>query len=340
MRRSTATLARSQVLLADLTFPHSHVHIQRTRLPFIHLENVLHYAKIDRDGQVDGYIAVYLPDELTVLFLNGGVLVNAVAYTPGGRSVVPIAPALRHIKKERERGELMYCAASNQQLAWMFRSCSQPATRRFVDQQQPEQLIPALSHEVFSGVLELISASKVNYLRFEDGEFVTGEFSHKPDEMPATEYVESLFAPGSDGAPTQVAAAVFTHTETIPEQAPPELIQTFRELFWSITSACDAETSGMATKQAIKYRDLLSKIHPALAAIGQPLDRDSVDVGMVATPQQLTSALAEWTMQFLEQVEILAPGSAPAVLKKATREQRFVLQKTGYYDGLPWTVRW
>ena len=34
------------------------------------------------------------------------------------------------------------------------------------------------------------------------------------------------------------------------------------------------------------------------------------------------------------------PGTAPKVLKDATREHRYVLQAAGFYAGLPWQVTW
>jgi hypothetical protein len=61
---------------------------------------------------------------------------------------------------------------------------------------------------------------------------------------------------------------------------------------------------------------------------------------LVATPAAITSALVSWCRSLLEQLEIIAPGIAPKVLKEGTREQRFVLQKAGFYGELPWAVRW
>src|SRR6266511_2553591 len=63
MRASTARLTNSPVRLADLQFPQVNRLIHRTRLAFIHLDNLLAFAKRDRDGRVDGFIAAYLPDK-------------------------------------------------------------------------------------------------------------------------------------------------------------------------------------------------------------------------------------------------------------------------------------
>src|SRR5437870_10690142 len=85
MRASTARLTNSPVRLADLQFPQVNRLIHRTRLAFIHLENLLAYAKRDRDGRIDGYLAAHLPDECVLLFFRKGEAVNAATLHTAGR---------------------------------------------------------------------------------------------------------------------------------------------------------------------------------------------------------------------------------------------------------------
>src|SRR2546425_6481735 len=88
MRASTAPLMNSPVRLADLTFPQVTRLVHRTRLAFIHLDNLLAFAKRDRDGRVDGYITAYLPEECMLLFFRKGEAVNAASLHTTGRNVV------------------------------------------------------------------------------------------------------------------------------------------------------------------------------------------------------------------------------------------------------------
>src|SRR5205809_6781372 len=120
MRASTARLTNSPVRLADLQFPEVNRLIHRTRLAFIHLDNLLAFAKRDRDGRVDGYIAAYLPDECLLLFFRKGEAVNAATLHSAGRQVVTITEALKRMRSEVERGALAYCDAQMEQLAWMY----------------------------------------------------------------------------------------------------------------------------------------------------------------------------------------------------------------------------
>src|SRR6266481_2667026 len=133
MRASTARLTNSPVRLADLQFPQVNRLIHRTRLAFIHLENLLAYAKRDRDGRIDGYLAAHMPDECVLLFFRKGEAVNAAALHTAGRQVITITEALKRMRTEVERGDLTYSAAPMEQLAWMYQSCAAPVEMRTVD---------------------------------------------------------------------------------------------------------------------------------------------------------------------------------------------------------------
>jgi len=338
MRLSAVRLAATKVRLADLMFPSQRVQVHRTRLAFIHLDNLLHFAKIDRDGRVDGYLAAYLPDSVALLFFKRGEVMTAVAFTEGGRTVASIASVLREMAQEMERGELAFCDAPMEQLTWMYHSCAAAREPKLVDVQNPETIFPALQHERFSGVLELISNGKVSYFRFDDGRFVNGYFSGKAEESTIAQHVESLFRPGADGARPQVAASVFRPDGELPEQASPAMIQSYRELFWRILAVAEQQVPGEANQRGIKLRDALAKSAGPLGTVGTPLDREPTE--MVIRPDQLTQGLADWTRQLLQQLEIIAPGVAPTIVRDATREHRFALQKAGFYQALPWAVSW
>jgi hypothetical protein len=338
MRPSTACLAMTSIRLSELRFPASRVRVGRTRTLFIHLDNLLHFAKVDREGRVDGYVLAFLPDELVFLFLRQGELVSAGEITPAGRAILPIPSALARIRREAERGELMYCDAPFALVAWLYHSCAAPATPRPVESLHPESVFPQLQREAFTGIVELVSNGSVNYVRLDGGQFVDGYFSGKSDDVSTARHFEQLFARDAKGNPPEVAAAVFPDGEDIPRQATPELIQIYRELFWSVARAADQEVGQEAMQHARRLRDLVAKVHGSLTVVGTPLDREASDV--VATDRELTAGLAEWAERLLEQVEIVAPGAAPDILRDATRQQRYLLQRAGFYERLPWTVNW
>ncbi|MGH7607660.1 MAG: hypothetical protein ACREME_09985 [Gemmatimonadales bacterium] len=338
MRASTARLTNSPVRLADLQFPQVTRLIHRTRLAFIHLDNLLAFAKRDRDGRVDGYIAAYLPDECLLVFFRKGEAVNAASLHTVGRQVITIPEALKRMRAEVERGDLAYCAAPMEQLAWMYASCQDGYAGRVIDVNQPEKFFPLLQQEAASGVLELISNGRVSYLKFDQGKYVTGYFCDRAEDVPPPRYLESLFDLGPDGAPPAMSAGMFAAVSDLPAQAATALVHTYRELYWRIVDALEREFPGEATKRAKKVAAGISDSHPVLALLSAPRDAETPDA--VVRPEELARALTDWALQLLEGAEVMMPGTAPKVLKDATREHRYVLQAAGFYDRLPWQVTW
>jgi hypothetical protein len=337
MRASSARLTNSPVRLADIVFPQTSRLIHRTRLAFIHLDNLLAFGKRDRDGRVDGYLTAHLPDECLLLFFRRGEAVNAASMHTTGRQVITIDEALKRMRAEVERGDLSYAAAPMEQLAWMYQSCAAASGARALESATPDSLFPTLHQEKAGGVLELISNGRVSYLRFEDGRFARGYFCDKDDAQPVPQYVESLFQAGAAGA-RALSARMFPAVADLPAQAPHALINTYRELYWRIVDAVDLEVPGEARKRAQKLAVALGEAHQALALLSVPRGDDVPDA--VVRPEELAHALRAWTRQLLEDVEIMMPGTAPRVLKESTHEHRYVLQAAGFYDGLPWPVTW
>ncbi len=338
MRASSARLMNSPIRLADLVFPQVSCLIHRTRLVFIHLDNVLAFAKRDRDGRVDGFLTVHLPDECLLVFLRRGEAVNAAAILPTGRQVITIGEALRRMRAEVERGELTYSTAPLEQLAWMYRACAGDLEPRFIDAAQPEVLFPSLQHERITGVLELITSGQVSYLQIEDGRFVRGYFRDKPDDQPVPRYVEGLFRRNDDGSLPFMSAAVLPVVDDLPAQAPAGLVNTYRELYWRIIDGVERDFPGDGRRRADAARTALEPAHPVLALLSMPRGQPIAEA--VVQPDDLVSALSDWVRLFLEPVEVMMPGTAPKVLQVATWEHRYVLQAAGFYGRVPWPVTW
>jgi hypothetical protein len=338
MRASTARLMNSPVRLADLTFPQVNRLIHRTRLAFVHLDNLLAFAKRDRDGRVDGYITAYLPDECLLLFFRKGEAVNAASLHTAGRQVITITEALKRMRTEVERGELAYAAAPMEQLAWMYQSCAASVDMRTVDASDPGAFFAAFQRDKTSGILELTSNARVSYVRFDDGRYHSGYFCDQPASMAIPQFLESQFHAGADGQAPVLTAAVFPHVADLPQQAPTALINTYRELYWRIVDEVDKEFPGEAKRRAQKVSAGIVEAHKAIVILSAPRGVETLEG--VVQPEELSNALTDWSLQLLEGVEVMMPGTAPKILREATREHRYVLQSAGYYGRLPWPVSW
>lgn len=338
MRQSSAILSGTQVRLTDLRFPGGRVLIQRTRLAYIHLDNILNFAKFDRDGRVDAYLAAYLPDEVAIVFFRGGQVVTAVALSHRDRAAVPIANAVSEMRTEFERGEVVFAEAPAELLTWMYWAGVAPVQLLPVDQRDPASLFTRLQRDQFNGIVEFIVDGRVSYLRLEAGRFTTGYFAEKPDDMPVSGWIEQLLRPHPDGARPTVVAATFLAGDGLPEQASLALLEAAREVFWRLAEHAEREAPKAGMNRALKLRDVVVQSHPPLAAVS--VARDQSLTGDVMTPEDVTTGLAQWTRELLQQLEVVAPGAAPDVLRAATKDHRFLLQRAGFYGQLPWTVAW
>ncbi|MDH4043514.1 MAG: hypothetical protein OEW06_03565 [Gemmatimonadota bacterium] len=338
MRQSSAILSGTPVRLWDLRFPTSRVFIHRTRLAYIHLDNLLNFAKFDRDGRVDGYVVAYLPDEVAIVFIRGGHVVTAVALTQRERAAVPVPEAVQAMHKGVERGELAFCEGSPELLTWMYYAGVAPVARIPVDRREPARVFAQLQQEQFSGVVEFIVDGRVSFIQMNAGRFATGYFAEKPDDLSVSAWIERLLQPHADGAPPAVAVGTFQPETDLPEQASVALLEAAREVFWRLVEQAEREAPQDGMKRAMKLRDAIVVPHPPLTAVSVPRERP-LSVA-VMTPAEVTTGLALWTRQLLEQLEVLAPGAAPDMLRAATKDYRFLLQRAGFYGQLPWTVNW
>jgi hypothetical protein len=156
--------------------------------------------------------------------------------------------------------------------------------------------------------------------------------------MAIPKFLESQFHPGADRQTPVLTAAVFSYVADLPQQAPNALINTYRELYWRIVDEVDKEFPGEAKRRAQKVSAGLGDAHKAITILSAPRGTDTPD--SVVQPEELSNALTDWSLQLLEGVEVMMPGTAPKILREATREHRYVLQSAGYYGRLPWPVSW
>src|SRR6266550_2467096 len=117
-------------IVAGLRFPYLRVMLPRTRLAYVHLRNLLTDAKRDRSARLSGYVAVWLPEEFVVLYLQRGEVANATVMDRKGWNAVAISSALERI---------------------------------------PAELFPFLMSIMFNGMVEIVAEDMVNYLVFHAG---------------------------------------------------------------------------------------------------------------------------------------------------------------------------
>ncbi len=338
MRASQAVLADTGVKLWDLIFPRSRALLQRPRVPYVSREGLIAFSKRDRDGKVDAYLAAYLPDEVVLIYVLGGDVVNASMLTPLGRFPVPIAQALAHIEGEAVRAEIEFHQAPREQLAAMYAACSQQPLEPALDVSSAAAVFMGITERKWHGSLELISNGRVNYVQVQGGRFLAGFFSdQRPEEQPAP-YLARLFTSVPPEPLPKVVAAFFPGLAEMPLQAPPAMVTMLRTVVWNLTDLAENELPGQGAGRAEKVRVRLMGRYPVLEHFGGPRGSEGSDP--LAEPAALSEALAEWTKELGGEMDIVNPGCAAALVRDATREHRFALNAIGFFERLPWRIQW
>ena len=319
--------------IAGLRFPFARVLLPRTRLAYIHLSNLLTDAKRDRAARVSGYVAIWLPEEFVMLFMHDGEVVNASKREKGVSSVIAITKALEMVPHEPEYGEICFHEAEESQLACMFTAQAtkaDPWPEGFAIN-DPSVLFPYLMATTFDGVVEIIAEDTVNYLQFKNGS-VERAFLAAGHQGSVADRLAKLFArEGRHGVRLQR----FPGEPALPTQAPPALVQAYRDLATGLVQRLIAQGKEGAPAIAEQARQNLLAQHDALEgfSFNGRAGRDPV-----TETGKLTAAIAAWMKEVIWAAvdhDALPPEE---LIKELTWERRHMFQSAGLYDRLPWKV--
>ena len=321
--------------VTGLHYPSLRVLLPRTRLAYVHLKNLLTDAKRDRSARVSGYVAIWLPEELVVLYLRRGELVNAAHHD--GKTFQPIAigPAVDMVPVEPEYGEITFCEAEEEQLACMFASQTAaqdpfPAELRSSD---PSALFPYLISCSFDGMVEIRVEGAVNYLIFHDGQVVRAYLADS-GKGTLVERVARLF--DRERLALHVQVRRWGVPAPLPEQAPTGLVRAYRDLANSLVLRLVADGREGAPAVAEHARQMLVTAHPALDGFsfnGRPpkavvADAESLTAGVAALINELLWAAGDQS----------ASGGPGDILKELTHERRHLFQSAGLFDRMSWKL--
>jgi len=321
-------------IVAGLRFPYSRVLLPRTRLAYVHLRNLLTDAKRDRAARVSGYVAVWLPEEFVVLYLQQGEVANATILDAKGSRPVAITSALERIPTEPEYGEICFHEAEDEQLDAMFASQTAPADPwpKELKVNDPAALFPFLMSTMFDGLVEIVAEGSVNYLLFKAGVADRAFLSFNATGT-VVERVAKLMAPGP-----QIAGATFLRWPAVPQlpvQVSPALVQAYRELSNALVQRLVAHGRDAAPAIAEQARQNLLKTHPDLESfsIGKKPAREPI-----ADTQKITNAVSAWLTEVMWAAADHEAAPPETMLKELTWERRHMFQSAGFYDKLPWRV--
>ncbi len=320
--------------LAGLRYPHTRVLLPRTRLAYVHLRNLLTDAKRDRAARVSGYVAIWLPEEFLVLYLQKGELVNAAVSDGKHFHGIAINAAVEKIPAEPEYGEICFHEADFDSLSCMYASqtCAAIAWPPELRPSDPTSLFPYLMSTTFDGMVEISAEGEVNYLVFRDGT-VQAAYLSGGGAGTLVERVRQLFA--REHRALHVSVKHWNLPDPLPVQAPTALVQAYRDLATSLVLRLVAEGRDSAPAIAEHARQNLLAAHPSLDGFSF---NGRSPKAVVANSEAVTSAVAALINEVLWTASSQEGMGPERLLKELTYERRHLFQSSGLFDRLSWKV--
>ena len=320
--------------VAGLQYPCLRVLLPRTRLAYVHLRNLLTDAKRDRAARVSGYVAIWLPEEFLVLYLQRGELVNACLHDGRSFRTIAIGAAVEKVPAEPEYGEICFHEADDEQLACMFASQATaaenwPPELRSTD---PSALFPHLMASTFDGLVEIAAEGEVNYLLFGNGVAHTA-FMAGTQSGTLVERVARLF--DRERRALHVDVRHWGIPLPLPVQAPTGLVQAYRDLASSLVLRLVADGRESAPAIAEHARKTLVDAHPALEGFSFT---GRTPRPVVADAGALTSAIAALVNELLWTASDQEGHGPEQMLRELTHERRHLFQSAGLFEKMSWKL--
>ncbi len=320
--------------VAGLRYPCTRVLLPRTRLAYVHLKNLLGDAKRDRSARVSGYVAIWLPEEFLVLYLQRGELVNACIHDGKAFQPIAIGAAIEKVPTEPEYGEICFHEADDEQLACMYASQTLapepwPPELRATD---PTSLFPYLMAATFDGMVEIAPEGHVNYLLFENGTVQTAYMAGMQGGS-LVDRVGRLF--DAERRALRVAVRRWGKPASLPVQAPTSLVQAYRDLLTSLVLRLVSEGRESAPAIAEHARQNLLGAHPALEGISFS---GRASRAVVANAEALTAGVAALVNELLWTASDQEGSGPSAMLRELMHERRHLFQSAGLIEQIAWKV--
>lgn len=317
-------------------FPYSRTLLPRTRLAYVHLRNLLTDAKRDRSARVAGYVAIWLPEEMIMLYMINGELVNATLCDAKGSRAVSISHALERVPPEPEYGEICFSAAEPEQLDCMYLAQTTPpvAWPEKLAVTDPVTLFPYLGATTFDGLLEIMCGDSTNYVMFVNGMVSRSYLSGTPTNTAydGNDQVGQLFV---NAKPGELRVRRWAEVPELGVQAPPALVQAYRDLASGLVSTLVKGGRAAAPAIAEHARQTLLENYPVLESFSFNGQRNG---DIVADSNTLTAGVAAWVREVMWTAVDHDSTAPEQLLKDLTWERRHMFQSAGLYEQIPWKV--
>lgn len=316
-------------------FPYEMAYIERTRLRYVRLPNILNDGKVTRSGRLTGLVVLYFGEELGWVFLQNGEPLSAARLRDQRREVVPLSWILQRAQVEEERADIAYYAVPPEQLRAMYSTLAPAPLFRaeHVDASKPGSLLGGLHERRYDGVLEIATERATHYLTFEGGVLRHAFLAECPDDEAVDAGLERVFYGAGRGA---ITASGFRLVEKIPLQAPAALCDLYLKLIAGTIGELSAAIG--AAPAAARFRTAAERLkdkHPELRRLVIAED-GAVSGEVLGTAERLTLAMAALVFEALSSASRSDSVDPLELYPRVTRPHFHALQAQGFFKHIPW----
>jgi len=310
-----------------MKFPRGRPLLENARLEFLNLENVLSASKRERAHRISGYISIFYPDTVELIFLKEGEPFNAARISQTERSIVPINEVVEKAKKATS-GVLSEYATDETLVNLMISSIILKPRKEDIDltRLQPKIFIDKLKSTQFNGFIWVRAGIEESFIYFEEGDIKGIYVAGSAKKLEETEAVNFLMKP-------KINIAIFDHVEELTiVQATPAQVSMYCKIFSSLLKNYAlpvGETVVLKTFELAK-----STVEREFPFIEQfKIEPDLTISGtVVVDPKLCAQGMARWFDMIYESFSTFLGKESEVIAKKVLNDYRFALKSLHFFD--------
>jgi hypothetical protein len=312
-----------------MRFPKGRSNLQNAKLEFVHLDNILADNKKERASKISGYLEIIYPDMVQLLYLKKGEPVNAGHFSRTERKQISIAEVIEKAKKSTT-GTVSIYETPDELVDMMLATFTVKPIFKNLDLSnvEPDKLFEKLTSVKFDGFLEIKRGVDISFVRFKEGSPASGYFTWKVDGIAPDVLKAALKAVAN--APGALIVDAYDKLPVQAEQASPAQI----ELFVKAMNKLMAELRNIAGPTLVSKTIASSKetasVHYAFLKEFEVGEEIKGEGKIVATPEELGKAFAEWMDNFVDSFRIVLGKRLDGIVQTALKDFRFALKSSSF----------
>ncbi|MBI4541040.1 MAG: hypothetical protein HY704_16180 [Gemmatimonadetes bacterium] len=320
----------------SLDLARERVYLEKTKLRYVNLPNILNDAMWDRRARVDGLVGVVLGQIHYWIFMRDGEGVSAARREVGKRAaLVPIGEVVRVVERGDDHGHIFYYGMPESQLRAMYASTGALLDAgAALNTADPVDFFFQVRQLQLDGVLELEAPAALHYLVLRGGEVAEAYLAGLPPGLSRGDFLKSLL--NAEGW-RRCGVRAYAPVSELPAQAGPALVRLYGGLLEQTLALLGAEIGVERAREAVvtALAEAAAQ-HACLGGLG--FEGDRIVGEPVATAPVLTAGVADWFLRALRRAERHGLLSPAEVADAATAPARLALNQQGFLSRLPWPL--